>query len=109
MAADRQPNLSTPALLQTAESGNTELAVILSGDQTALLEALPGREWEDQPLSSLAPLRHRQEQLAEAEQERIGSFNAWEDDAEIVVAGIPVLIRPDQGGSTRRRCPPCPR
>ncbi|MDX6452891.1 MAG: hypothetical protein QOH16_2940 [Gaiellaceae bacterium] len=82
------PNLSTPALLQTASSGNVELAVIVTGDQTAFLDALPGRGWEDRPLSELAPLRHRQEQLAEAEQARVGSFNAWEDEGEIVLAGI---------------------
>ncbi|MHB8641416.1 MAG: hypothetical protein ACYDA3_00795 [Gaiellaceae bacterium] len=82
------PNLSTPALLQTARSGNVELAVILDGDQTAFLEALPGRGWDDRPLNELAPLRHRQEQLAEAEQARVGSFNAWEDEGEIAVAGI---------------------
>lgn len=86
------PNLSTPALLRTADAGNTELAVILSGEPTAaFLEALPGSEWQDRPISELAPLRHRQEQLAAAEQKRVGSFNAWEDEAEIVVAGIPDL------------------
>jgi hypothetical protein len=82
------PNLSTPALLQTASSGNVELAVILKGDQTTFLEALPGRGWDDRPLSELAPLRHRQEQLAQAEQARVGSFNAWEDEEEIALAGI---------------------
>lgn len=82
------PNLSTPALLQTAPSGNTEVAVILTGDQTAFANALPGGPWAERPLSELAPKRHRLEQLAAAERERVGSFNAWEEEGEIAVAGI---------------------
>src|SRR5438105_53765 len=40
------------------------------------------------PLEELAPDRHRLERLLEAERERVGSFDAWEEDNEIVVSGV---------------------
>lgn len=82
------PNLSMPALLRTAGAGNTEVAVVLTGDQAAFTSALPGGDWSERPLNELAPQRHRLEQLAEAERERVGSFNAWEEEGEIAVAGV---------------------
>jgi hypothetical protein len=82
------PNLSARALLETAGSGNTELGVILSGDHTAFTDALPGEEWSERPLSELAPHRHELERRADRERERVGSFDAWEDDGEIAVSGI---------------------
>jgi hypothetical protein len=82
------PNLSRPALLQTAEQGNTELAVVLTDVPDEFVHGLPCSEWTERALDELAPARHRLERLSERERERIGSFDAWEEDGVIVVTGV---------------------
>lgn len=82
------PNLSRPALLQTAAQGNTELAVVFTDVLDEFVDGLPGSEWTGRPLNELAPDRHRLERLTERERERIGSFDAWEEDGVIVVTGV---------------------
>src|SRR5207244_3191100 len=51
------PNLSTPALLQTAANGNTELAVIVNADPGLFASPLPGSAWSGQPIEQVAPGR----------------------------------------------------
>ena len=82
------PNLSSPALLQTAAQGNTELAVVLTDVADEFVNGLPCSEWTERALDELAPDRHRLERLTERERERIGSFDAWEEDGVIVVIGV---------------------
>ena len=82
------PNLSGTALLRTASQGNTELAVVMDGAAESFARQLPGIDWTERSLSELAPVRHRLERLAERKRERIGSFDAWEEDGVIVVSGV---------------------
>lgn len=83
------PNLSSPALLQIASAGNTELAVVVERPERDFANSLPGTMWDERPIEELAPNRHRLDRLIAREQERIGSFDAWEEGEEIVVAGVP--------------------
>jgi hypothetical protein len=82
------PNLSRPALLQNAADGNTELAVIVSPNEPPLSEP-PGAPWERDELAETAPRRHALATNAETTAAEGGSFNAWEDERTIVVAGLP--------------------
>jgi hypothetical protein len=81
------PNLSRQALLQTAARGNTELAVVVSPNEPPLPEP-PGTPWERDELKQTAPRRHALALSAEATAAERGSFNAWEDERTIVIAGL---------------------
>lgn len=83
------PNLSAPALLQTAQNGNTEVAITLEGQPGAFADA-PGEPWTAaRELATVAAERHAHERAVAGEQARVGSFDAWEDDDErIATLGI---------------------
>ena len=83
------PNLSRPALLQTASQANTELAVVLEPHEPRLA-APPGVSVDEAELAREAPRRLALAEAAEAGVEaEAGSFNAWEDERVIVVEGVP--------------------
>jgi hypothetical protein len=82
------PNLSEPALLQTARRGNTEAGIVLEGN-VGVFGQPPGEPWvAARELADVAPERHRQERLVAIEQARVGSFDAWEDEDRIATLGL---------------------
>jgi hypothetical protein len=81
------PNLSEPALLRSAENGNTEIAVLFSPSPRATLD--PGGDpWDGEAIETLATRRHLRNAAAPATP-TVGSFNAWEDEDLIRLEGIP--------------------
>lgn len=82
------PNLSEPALLRTASAGNLEVAVAVSGDYA--LELPDSQPWTGDDVAGAAAARLSQSQRdAELPSGASGSFDAWEDERRIVIAGVP--------------------
>lgn len=81
------PNLSAPALLRTADAGNLEVAVAVSGADA--LELPTSKPWAGSDVADAAAARLAMAQReAEGPSRGAGSFDAWEDERRIVVAGV---------------------
>ncbi|MGO9901697.1 MAG: hypothetical protein ACLP0J_18870 [Solirubrobacteraceae bacterium] len=82
------PNLSTPALLSTASDGNLEVAVAVTDSQALALPVT--YPWEDERLEIDAQSRLAREPAPQPPAARSGwAFNAWEDELQIRVDGVP--------------------
>jgi hypothetical protein len=82
------PNLSTPALLSTASDGNLEVAVAVTDSQALALPVT--HPWEDERLEIDAHSRLAREPAPQPAAARSGwAFNAWEDELQIRVDGVP--------------------
>jgi hypothetical protein len=84
------PNVTEPGLLRPAASGNYEIAVVF--DQLEKPFDLPDSiPWGGEPIADAAPRRrlHRRTKVAEADQERFGSFSSWEEEGAVAVEGLP--------------------
>jgi hypothetical protein len=83
------PNLSAPALLQPASSGNLEIAVAVTIEQPlALPESTPFENADRLPELAAARL-HATHEHVQARQATGRAFDAWEEERRIVVSGIP--------------------
>ncbi len=94
------PNLSEPALLEAAASGNLEVAIAVS--ESPPLELPASEPWDGEEVNVVAARR-----LAAARREREISgvtpraFNAWEDERRIVVDGVPDGTRVERWSEER--------
>ncbi len=82
------PNLSTPALQQTALTGNFEVAVAISGGAPLPMPA--SEPWAGDELEAQARARLEHEPAVRTDPASTGwAFNAWEDEQRIHVSGLP--------------------
>jgi hypothetical protein len=81
------PNLSTPALLSSAEDGNLEVAVAIADG--AELELPTGEPWHDETLAAHAAARLTADRRDRQAGTTTWAFDAWEEELRIRVDGVP--------------------
>jgi hypothetical protein len=83
------PNLSSPALLQSAGSGNLEVAVAVTVERPLELPTSSPHENPERLPQQAAARLFASHLLANERQAAGRAFDAWEDERRIVVSGVP--------------------